>query len=39
MGTVYNILIIYEKEIPGVWLIFTVNVRSSNPKAKQIVHS
>ena len=27
-----------EKEIPGVWLIFTVNARSLNPKVKQIVH-
>ena len=29
---------INEKEIPGVWLIFTVNARSLNPKVKQIVH-
>ena len=27
-----------EKEIPGVWLIFTVNARSLNPKLKQKVH-
>ena len=27
-----------EKEIPGVWLIYTVNARSLNPKVKQIVH-
>ena len=27
-----------EKEIPGVWLIFTVNARSLDPKLKQIVH-
>ena len=27
-----------EKEIPGVWLIFTVNARSLNPKRKQIDH-
>ena len=27
-----------KKEIPGVWLIFNVNVRSLNPKVKQIVH-
>ena len=30
---------INEKEIPGVWLIFTVNARSLNPKLKQIPSS
>ena len=29
---------INEKKMPGVWLIFTVNARSLNPKVKQIVH-
>ena len=29
---------INEKEIPGVWLIFTANARGLNPKVKQIVH-
>ena len=29
---------INEIEIPAVWLIFTVNARSLNPKVKQIVH-
>ena len=27
-----------ESEISDVWLIFTVNARSLNPKLKQIVH-
>ena len=27
-----------EKEIPGMWLIFTVNASSLNLKLKQMVH-
>ena len=27
-----------EKGIPDVWIIFTVNARSLNPKLNQIVH-
>ena len=36
MATMCNILILMKKEIPGVWLIFTVNARSLNPNLKQI---